>query len=100
MVFTMTIKYICDVNKWFDRINGNTYHSVNITDADTNKLIYSSGLTYGYGEQYKQTAKDGLIKLGLYKEENRFNHEFNKNLFYWSVNENALKRDLKKIEVE
>lgn len=96
----MTIKYICDVKIWFDKINGNTYHSVNITDADTNKLIYSSGLTYGYGEQYEQTAKTALIKLGLYDKKNTYNHEFNKSLFHWSINDNALKRDLKKVEVE
>lgn len=95
----MTIKYIVEGLKWFDKANGNTYHAVNITNAETNKLIFSSGLTYGYDDQWKHTAIDGLISLGLFKEEDRFNHELIRTLIYFNVNENCLKRDLIKIEV-
>ena len=94
------INYIIQANLWSDKINGNTYHSVNITDVLTNKLIFSSGLTYGYGEQYRHTAIDGLIKLGLLKEEDRFNHNLLREILYFSVNENALKRDLNIIDLE
>jgi len=94
------VRFICDVKKWFDKVNGNTYHSVNVTDTDNNKLIYSSGLCYGYGEQYEQTAKDGLAKLGYYNINERHNHELNRQLFKWIVDENALKRELKKVEVD
>jgi hypothetical protein len=80
------IKYIAEVFKWFDKINGNTYHAVNLYDLGHN-LIYSSGLCYGYGEHYKQTLKAGLKKLNI---------ELPLNIFF-SVNEKALKRDLKKV---
>ena len=93
------IKYIVTANKWFDKLNGNTYHSVNIISAETNKLIFSSGLVYGYGEQYRHTAIDGLIKLGLFKEEDRSNHELIRELMFFTVNENCLKRELNKKEV-
>lgn len=94
------IKYIIEVNKWFDKVNGNTYHSVDITQVKNNKLIVSSGLTYGYDEQYKTTSYDELIKLRLVKEKDRHNHDLNRKRFKFVVNENALKRDLKKVEVE
>lgn len=30
------IKFIVDGTRWFDKVNGNTYHKVTITDATTN----------------------------------------------------------------
>ena len=93
------IKYIVEAMLWFDKLNGNTYHAVNITSIETNKLIFSSGFTYGYGEQYRHTAIDGLIKLGLFKEADRFNHDLIRETIFFTVNENALKRELNKIEV-
>jgi len=94
------VKWIVQANRWFDKINGNTYHSVDITDAQTNKLIFSSGGVYGYGDQWRHTAIDGLIRFGIFKEEDRFNHELIREQFYFNVNENALKRDLKKKEAD
>ena len=94
------MKYIIEAKKWHDKINGNTYHSVDITETKTNKLIFSSGLAYGYGCQYEQTAISGLIKLGLFKEEDRNNHELKRELLYFSVSDNCKKRDLIKKEVE
>ena len=94
------IKFIIDVKLWRDKVNGNTYHAVNITDTNTNKLVYSSGLVYGYGEQYKHTTKDALIKLGLLKEEERTNHELLREILYYSVSDNCLQRELKKISIE
>ena len=90
------IKYIVEAKKWRDKINGNTYHSVNITSTETNKLIFSSGLTYGYGEQYRHTAIKGLIRLGLIEGKDKNCEE----LIYFNVDENALKRDLKKVEID
>lgn len=96
----MNNKYLIEAYEWFDKLNGNSYHSVDITDLKTNKLIFSSGLAYGYGEQYKQTAYSGLVKLGLAKEEDRHNHKLNSERFIYRMTENCLKRDLKKKEVE
>ena len=79
-----TQKFVIVGKKWHDKINGNTYHAVNIIDAGSDKLIFSSGLTYGYGEAWRQTAYEGLIKLKLAAEADRHNHELNrKDLFMW-----------------
>lgn len=95
----MRYKYIIDGKKWHDKVNGNTYHCVNITVSDSKKLIFSSGLTYCNGDQWQHTALIALIKLGLWKAEDRFNHELKRELLYFTCNDNALKRDLKKKEV-
>ena len=43
------------VKKWFDKTYGNTYHSIQF---ELNNKMFHSGLTYGYGSQYKQTFKE------------------------------------------
>ena len=44
--------------KWFNKSQGNTYHSVEVyLDG---YLLGSSGVVYGYGSQWKETAKDIL----------------------------------------
>lgn len=88
------VRYIIHANKWFDKKNGNTYHKVRITDAKTNKLVYESPITYGYGTQYEHTAKDYLIKTGRMNENDRFNHEQNRKHLYISESEVQRQRDL------
>lgn len=88
------IKYIVEGKKWFDKINGNTYHTVFIVDAKTNKLIYESPITYGYDDAYRQTAFDFLIKGGLLKESDRFNHKLIKDIIYFNVVDVPRKKDL------
>jgi len=95
----MTKKYLIEGFEWFDKANGNSYHSVNITNINTNKLIVSTGLNYGYGDQYEQTAYKELINLSLVKEKDRFNHELNRKRFIYRKTENCLKRDLKPMEI-
>lgn len=55
------IKFVVNAVRWFDKANGNTYHSVNITDVETGKTIYCP-MTYGYGEHYRQTALCAMYK--------------------------------------
>jgi len=55
-------------NRWFDKINGNTYHSCEV--YIDNKLIKRVPFTYGYGEQYLQTALAILHEAGIAKEFN------------------------------
>ena len=74
-------KFVIEGKKWFDKINGNTCHSVKIIDTNTNQEIAEIPFNYGYGEQWKQTAYDELIKKGLAKEKDRFNHELNRKRF-------------------
>ncbi len=91
----MGIKYIVEARKWFDKVNGNTYHCVNITDAKKNKVIFSSGFSYGYGDAYRQTALDGLIKLGLFKKEDRSNHELIRNTIFFMCSEVRREKELR-----
>lgn len=88
------IKYIVEGFRWFDKINGNTYHTIIITTTKDNKRIYESPITYGYGDQYKHTAIDYLIKIGALKESDRFNHELLRQEFYFNVCNVSRKKDL------
>lgn len=61
----MKIKTL-DINgkEWFDKINGNSYHSVQVTinyGMKNAKTLYCP-FTYGYDDFYKQTATERLIK--------------------------------------
>jgi hypothetical protein len=46
--------------RWFDRINGNTYHTAEVEVNGT--TLGKSPMTYGYDEQYLQTGKEILLK--------------------------------------
>ena len=75
------------VKKWFDKINGNTYHSV------TFKLkgkVYFSGLTYGYERMYEQTFKEMFKKEYPKRNIKLYNINYN-------VRNNCLKRQLKEL---
>ena len=49
------------VKKWFDKINGNSYHSIEFM---LGKEHIHSGLTYGYETQYtKLLLKNILLKI-------------------------------------
>lgn len=45
---TRKIKFVCNAVRWFDKINGNTYHSVRITRIKDGKVI-ADQFQYGYG---------------------------------------------------
>lgn len=53
---------------WFDKVNGNTYHSIRLNIPSTE---YASGrivdvpMSYGYGDQWKTSAAQALRKLGF-----------------------------------
>ncbi len=47
---------------WFQRLYGNTYHSVTV--IVNNEEILFKGFTYGYGNQFLQTAVDLLNEAG------------------------------------
>lgn len=56
--------------------NGNTYHRVKICLTVNGEFVeYDSGVTYGYGEAYKQTALEWLIEnvqlTGKYETERK-----------------------------
>jgi hypothetical protein len=57
------IKFVVKAVKWFDKVNGNTYHSVRITRCKDGKVLKCK-MQYGYGNQYTQTALDAMGKAG------------------------------------
>jgi len=75
------------VKKWFDKINGNTYHSV--TFEFKNK-VYFSGRTYGYERMYEQTFKEMFKKTYPKRNIKLYNINYN-------VINNCLKRQLNEL---
>jgi hypothetical protein len=59
----MKIQYVAKAVRWFDKANGNTYHSVRITRTE-DKAVIVHPMTYGYGDSYKQTALEVMFKAG------------------------------------
>jgi len=57
--------------RWFDKINGNTYHAVRIWKDG--ELLTSIPYQYGYGNQWEYTACDWLEKNGYIPREHHSN---------------------------
>ncbi|MCP4527484.1 MAG: hypothetical protein GY833_16445 [Aestuariibacter sp.] len=86
---TRTIKFTVKAVKWFDRLNGNTYHSCRITRTRDGAIL-TCPFQYGYGDQYMYTALEkmaqekwlpakyrkaaqhGGIACGAYERENNY----------------------------
>lgn len=49
--------------KWFNKVNGNTYHTVEI--QLNGEFFCKSKMTYGYGDHWRQTALELLQDKGL-----------------------------------
>lgn len=99
---TRKILFVVNAVRWFDRINGNTYHSVNVTRCHDGKTIYHP-ITYGYGDSYRQTALEIMDKEGFLpveytgKNDNKHNKHYlyereNNYPIMWNVSD-GLKRD-------
>jgi hypothetical protein len=77
---------------WFDKSGGNTYHSVSI--SANGKWIIDIGMTYGYGDQYLQTALEWLKKFGLVSEEVRSVYDLRETLDLYTSYKDTLKKNL------
>ena len=89
-------RYTCIAVKWFDKVNGNTYHSVRIIRHKDNKTLYGE-FQYGYGESYKQTALEEMMKAKWlpekYNRDNVYLYERDNNYpIIWNCTE-GLKRE-------
>jgi hypothetical protein len=71
------IKYICNAVKWFDKISGNTYHSVRITKCSNGETIVGRNgpYEYGYADQYRYTALDAMAHAKWLPVKFRGNHD-------------------------
>jgi len=56
--------YTIIARRWFEKTNGNTYHSCEV--YQDGKLIERVPFAYGYEEQYRQTAHEILVRAGLF----------------------------------
>lgn len=92
------LQYIVEGRRWFDKVNGNTYHSVVVTDADTGKIVAEQPFEYGYDDQYKETAMKLLVSTGRLSKEDADNlrgqHEIKRKMFHFNVSDVSRKKDL------
>lgn len=49
------IKFIVHACRWFDKVNGNTYHSCEVIRCKDSSVLRCP-FQYGYGDQYRYTA--------------------------------------------
>lgn len=92
------IKFTVIAKKWFDKINGNTYHSVRCVRHKDNAVVVGP-YQYGYGEHYRQTALAMMAKANWfpgikYRDfDAQFSYERENNYpILWTVSD-GLKRD-------
>ena len=91
------IKFTVIAKKWFDKVNGNTYHSVRCVRCKDNAIVVGS-FRYGYGEHYKQTALSFMAEAGWFPGKGTTDLSFyvyereNNYPILWTVSE-GLKRD-------
>lgn len=60
-------------NRWFDKVYGNTYHSVQV--IINNQDIFYEGFTYGYGNYYEVTASKVILNILNIRAKNILNKE-------------------------
>jgi hypothetical protein len=77
---------------WFDKVNGNTYHSVSI--SANGKWLFDIGMTYGYEDMYLHTALESLKKWGLVSEEVRSVYDLRETLDLYTGFKYCLKKEL------
>jgi hypothetical protein len=91
------IKFVVDAARWFDRINGNTYHALRITRIRDGAIL-KCGLQYGYGDCYRQTALRAMARAKWLPVKYRIENESmlyecdNNYPIIWNVTD-GLKRD-------
>lgn len=90
------IKFICNAARWFDKVNGNTYHSVRVIRCSDSETI-AHKLTYGYGDMYRQTALELMVNAewlpeGYHRENMMLYERENDYPILWNVSD-GLKRD-------
>jgi hypothetical protein len=93
------VKYVCTAVKWFDKVNGNTYHSVSIVRTLDGERIVSCDMVYGYRDHYRHTALVLMLKAGwlpeTYNEKNIYSFERENDYpILWNVRDGS-KREMK-----
>jgi hypothetical protein len=81
------IEYICNAVKWFDKVNGNTDHSVRVTRC-TDGAVVVGEFQYGHGEQYYYTALQAMLKANWLPSKYEAAPGFNSNAYLWERENN------------
>jgi hypothetical protein len=63
-----TILFTATAKRWFDKVNGNTYHSVRVVRHSDGEVLFCP-FQYGYGDQYRYTALEAMARAGWLPEE-------------------------------
>ena len=88
-------KFTCIAVRWFDKANGNTYHSCRIT-RHRDGVTIGCVMQYGYGDHYRQTALKKMLDAGWvtgYGEHDLYSYERENDCpILWYVSEGT-KRD-------
>ena len=60
--------------EWFDRVNGNSYNSVQVfvNEGMKNAFSFSIPFQYGYGNYFEQSAIEHLVKIGVMSKGSRY----------------------------
>ena len=82
------IKYIAHSKKWRDKINGNTYFSVQITDLKNDKTL-KLPFQYGYGDHFKSKTLNELCK-----EDNTSKFSLYHDFIKWIDQEDCKKKEV------
>ncbi len=87
--------------RWFEKVNGNTYHSVmvyydgDLVNKETGEL---TEINYGYGSAWEQTAQELLTRHGIYRDSKlmlrRMVEEENGDKLVWDVIDVPKEKDL------
>jgi len=91
------IKFTVIAKRWFDKVNGNTYHSVRCIRHKDGAVV-AGPFQYGYDEHYRQTALDVMAKakwlpVKYRSQGDQFRYERENNYpILWEVSD-GLKRD-------
>lgn len=83
--------------EWFDRINGNSYHSARITInyGMKSEQNFRVPFSYGYGSMYEQNTFELLRGQGIIKETDRmYTLQESGVIIRSSIQRNCLKRDV------
>lgn len=83
------IKFIIVGKKWFDKVNGNTYHSARVYDLDRH-IVAAAPLEYGYGDQYIYSAFNAMKKAGIIDQLTLGHDEY-----FSTCHEDCKKKDVK-----
>ncbi len=74
--------------RWFERVNGNTYHTVEI--SIDGKFVHKVSRAYGYGDMYEQSALGWLSKAGYLPEIKRFEWGSTEGLYAYCQRKNII----------